>query len=136
MDAAEFGLHMETHVASMETHFPANCNRCKAGFKTIEQMKLHTTGNHQLQEKDVICDLCYNIVNKRQLQTHKAKIHKIFDENPCQHCDYQATQSSSLQTHMKSMHEGIKYPCHQCDYQATQSSHLQRHIESRHIKYL
>ena len=28
IDAEEFGLHMETHVASTETHFPAKCNRC------------------------------------------------------------------------------------------------------------
>ena len=50
----------------------------------------------------------------------------------CQQCDYEATQSIHLSTHIKYKHEGIRYPCDQCDYKATQEGHLRRHKEIKH----
>ena len=46
--------------------------------------------------------------------------------------DYQATTQGSLQRHIQSTHEGIKYPCNQCDSQFTQQSHLKIHILCSH----
>ena len=39
-------------------------------------------------------------------------VSKVFflDKFPCDQCDYKATQKSSLLTHIKSKHEGVKFP--------------------------
>ena len=34
---------------------------------------------------------------------------------------------SSLNTHIRSIHEGIKYPCRQCQYEATTKGDLAQH---------
>ena len=47
-------------------------------------------------------------------------------------CDYKATQKGHLLTHIKSIHEGVKFPCAQCDYKATTKGSLFRHMKSRH----
>ena len=55
----------------------------------------------------------------------------------CNLCDYQATQQSNLRTHIKSVHEGVKYACNLCDYQAKIQTNLTVHIQSIHegVKY-
>ena len=37
-----------------------------------------------------------------------------------------------LLTHIKSIHEGIKYPCDQCDFKATHKGTLKSHMKSIH----
>ena len=37
-----------------------------------------------------------------------------------------------LRTHVKSIHEGVRYPCDQCDYKATQKSNLSKHSKINH----
>ena len=55
----------------------------------------------------------------------------------CDKCNYQATRKSHLNTHKKSVHDGVKYSCDKCNYQATQQSNLKIHKESVHdgVKY-
>ena len=43
-----------------------------------------------------------------------------------------ATQKEDLLSHIKSIHEGVKFPCEQCDYKATQKGHLMKHMKSVH----
>ena len=65
-------------------------------------------------------------------------MHPLKDpRNFCDQCDFKATYKSNLLTHIKSIHEGVKYPCDQCDYKATWRSHLLRHLKSKHkaVKY-
>ena len=42
----------------------------------------------------------------------------------CQQCDYEASNSGHLRTHVESKHEGVRYPCDQCDYKATTEQSL------------
>ena len=53
-------------------------------------------------------------------------------EVSCNQCDYNVTTKGSLLTHIKSIHEGVKFPCDQCDYKATIRGHLLRHMKSIH----
>ena len=39
---------------------------------------------------------------------------------------------SSIYTHIRAAHEGVKYPCEECEYQATQKGDLDRHRKSVH----
>ena len=56
---------------------------------------------------------------------------------PCDQCSYKATWKCRLLSHVKSIHEGVKYSCDQCSYKATQKVNLARHVKSIHegIKY-
>ncbi|MCP4055403.1 MAG: hypothetical protein GY739_20655, partial [Mesoflavibacter sp.] len=47
-------------------------------------------------------------------------------------CDFKATQKGHLFTHIKSIHEEVKFPCEQCNFKATQKGHLLTHIKSTH----
>ena len=55
----------------------------------------------------------------------------------CEQCDYQGARAESLQDHVKSKHEGIKYQWQQCDYKAIGQANLRQHIKSipEGIKY-
>ena len=50
----------------------------------------------------------------------------------CTHCDYKATEPSSLRRHAKAKHEGVKYDCNQCDFQSGYRADLTIHIKSKH----
>ena len=50
----------------------------------------------------------------------------------CKHCDYKATQKGHLLTHIRSIHECVKFPCEQCDYKATRKGNLLSHLKSTH----
>ena len=50
----------------------------------------------------------------------------------CTHCDYKTAKKSSIQTHIKSIHEGKTFACTQCDFKATQKGNLHIHIKSIH----
>ena len=56
----------------------------------------------------------------------------VLKSHQCSQCDYKAPRKGTLQTHIKSVHEGQKIPCPQCEYKATQKGHLQPHIKSVH----
>ena len=45
----------------------------------------------------------------------------------CKECGQKMMNQSSLNTHIRSIHEGIKYPCGQCKHQATSKGNLARH---------
>ena len=38
-----------------------------------------------------------------------------------------------LRSHIKSVHEKVKYPCHQCNKQFTQLGNLKTHIRRKHL---
>ena len=56
----------------------------------------------------------------------------------CQHCDKSYTQSHSLKSHVRIVHEGMKaekrYKCPTCKEGFTQSHSLKSHIEREHKK--
>ena len=76
-------------------------------------------------------NIIVNIVTIRRFRKVSSNLFR------CEHCDYKATTKSSLQQHMKSIHDGVKYSCKYCDYKATPKSNLQQHVKSLHdlVKY-
>ena len=45
----------------------------------------------------------------------------------CKECGKQMMNKSNLNTHVRSVHDGIKYPCGQCQYEATSKGSLAQH---------
>jgi len=52
----------------------------------------------------------------------------------CDQCDTKYTQSGSLATHIKSVHEGVKFKCEKCPVTATQRASLKIHVQAVHDK--
>merc|ERR1712203_791333 len=50
----------------------------------------------------------------------------------CEQCEKEYDQSSHLQKHIRSKHEGMRYTCEVCEYQASTKEYLQQHIRSKH----
>ena len=48
------------------------------------------------------------------------------------HCEYKATNKGNLNSHVKSVHLGVKWPCKICDFKFTDQSALRRHMKSKH----
>ena len=71
-------------------------------------------------------------------QAKKRKLNYISRNNEgkykCRQCDYEASRSSHLRTHVEAIHEGVRYPCNKCDFKATTKSILKthKHKESKH----
>ena len=59
-------------------------------------------------------------------------ISKFSVKYPCNKCEYEATQKSSLKNHIQSKHEGVWYDCNQCDYKAKQLGILTTHVKLKH----
>ena len=79
-----------------------------------------------------VCEQCtYKTTKKSSLITHRKSIHEGV-KLPCDQCIYKATQKGSLLRHIESRHKGVKFPCDQCDYRATQKGSLLRHMKSIH----
>ena len=78
------------------------------------------------------CQECDYMASKSwNLRTHVEAKHEGV-RYPCDQCEYKATTAGSLKTHSDSIHAGVCFPCGQCKYKATQAGNLQRHVDKVH----
>ena len=50
----------------------------------------------------------------------------------CNQCESVYVNKTGLNTHMKSVHEGVKYECNQCNYKATTKGSHKCHTQTVH----
>ena len=50
----------------------------------------------------------------------------------CILCEYQTHARTSLLSHIKSVHEAVRFPCDHCSYEGTTASNLRSHIIAKH----
>ena len=78
------------------------------------------------------CSHCeYKATLKHHLQTHIKSVHQGI-KFQCPRCEHKATQKGDINRHVKSVHEDQKFSCPHCEYKATQKGNLKRHIKSIH----
>jgi len=79
------------------------------------------------------CELCeYKATFKWNLQTHIKSVHEGVRYS-CKLCDYKATTKCGLKKHEESIHEGtFRYKCEQCEYKSSYISNLKQHVKSVH----
>ena len=70
--------------------------------------------------------------NKIRQRQPRNQISSDTKSTECPECGKEFAHRYVMLKHYRSVHEGIKYPCNQCDYQATQQSSLQTHIAAKH----
>ena len=68
---------------------------------------------------------------KTSLYSHKKSIHEGVRYS-CEICNYKATRLGHLKRHKESIHHGVRYSCNSCDYKATDLGNLTKHKESIH----
>ena len=89
---------------------------------------VHMEESDILQNNDSLAkNSSKNIVLKTR--SHKKKVDGMF---LCDQCKTQFTTTRSLNRHIQSIHEGVKFDCDQCNYQATQLAGLKTHIMGKH----
>ena len=79
------------------------------------------------------CGLCDKSYDRRQtLQTHIRTVHDKI-RFKCNSCNYEATQISHLYLHRRNVHEGKTYECNICGKTFTQKTHVNTHKKNVHM---
>ena len=90
-----------------------------------------------LEDSRLKCENCYmNFVDRQTLQRHIRSKHEGIRYS-CDQCDQKFSRPIYLKVHIRAIHEGLKFSCNQCNYQSSTQPHLRKHIEAKHkgIKY-
>ena len=114
------------------------CHFCEYQANYRGNLSYHIKAKHEnfnkylANDPSLKCQECGAVFTKKSsVLTHYKSIHQGI-RSQCNQCDYIATTYSSLYKHIRIKHEGIRYPCPQCEYQATEKGVLRQHIEARH----
>ena len=91
-----------------------------------DMMKAKSDKNEKLSSGNAD-DFLVKIFKLKESSTEKGTIYN------CEECGQKMMNQSSLNTHIRSIHEGIKYPCGQCDYLSVTNSRLHLHRRSGHV---
>ena len=116
------------------------CEECS--FKTYHDfyLRAHKTKYHKI--KNIKCEFClFQSSSKGALTNHKLRKHRSLCEEEirgtdfvCEQnsCSYVASSKSSLNEHVQSIHEGVKYPCKFCHKVGSCKSNIRRHYKVKH----
>ena len=69
--------------------------------------------------------------SKNTLNRHIRTAHDLI-RYPCDQCEYQATEKGALKKHRWWVHSGVKLQCDQCNYQTAMQRTLDTHIKFVH----
>ena len=143
---------VEHSLVEVEKHKKFSCNYCDKAFSQSGTLNRHVktlhmrvkgdmqNSNSNQIETDVIHfeDSHFTAVTENpvldnlymgQIMEEEAEPTKTFK---CYHCEKSFSQSGTLNRHIKSVHEGIRYQCDYCDYAGTTTTCLKRHLANRH----
>ena len=81
-------------------------------------------------EKDLKCDLCeYKTALRAELNTHVRSVHEGLYYS-CSECDWSSKWKSRLDKHIRIKHFGYRIKCNECDWSTTRSDRLKTHVET------
>ena len=110
-----------------------HCGYCDKSFTTKLSLRIHTSNLHVDNEtfKCLTCEKEFN--SKDKLNRHK-KNHKTSREFNCHICDngFAYKWKRELDTHIKIIHENVRYKCDFCQGQFKSKSYLRLHKRNVH----
>ncbi|XP_053676448.1 transcription factor Ouib-like [Anopheles nili] len=123
--------NLHAHLKTHSDERNYTCNVCDRAFRTGRELVNHSKTHSD--EKNFVCRLCSKaFVKQSYLNTHMNTVHVGLKRHRCQECGKQFSNSSNLIAHRR-IHTGEKpYQCTECDSKFNQSSALSRHIRQQH----
>lgn len=124
------------------------CSYCDKTFSQSGSLNRHVKTLH-LKPKDVISNIHINQIEHETIHFEDSNFSEVTENDlyiegittgeiepvknfKCYHCEKSFSQSGTLNRHIKSVHEGIRYQCDFCDYAGTTTTCLKRHLANRH----
>ena len=105
----------------------------------IQQLYRCIVCDYSCSKKSVFFPSCtnsicsYSFSQKSSLESHVKSVHDGKKIHKCSICDYRCSKESNLRRHLKSVHEGKKpHKFSICDYSCSQKVHMESHVESVH----
>ena len=131
IDCTECELQFQDDT-TLNKHFRINhknvtirCNHCEFTTTQPSSLNFHRSSQHKTS-----CNQCdYTTLFIGDLNSHVIRKHKKIK---CEKCNYKSPNMSSLRSHDRSMHEGIKVYCDECNYKCVMLSTLRVHKQSKH----
>ena len=99
---------------------------------TEERLKRKRTSEGQEQKSLFSCEQCQYQASQMSTLNRHVKMKHAESQYKCQQCEHSVETEPGLKRHVKSKHDKIRYYCDQCDFKATQKVLLQRHVEEVH----
>ena len=122
---------LKKHKISHEPR-SVNCEDCEFKTSTKKNLMLHIDRHHN--NITLSCKICsYKCKSKIDFQSHNKRKHdQTFKGYECDQCNYKAERKDYLNTHIRSLHDKVRFQCHLCEYQATRKQYLTSHLGKIH----
>ena len=122
---------LKQHIKSQHDGEMQQCPDCEYRCVKVSTMKDHIQTNHKgVPHQCPHCALKYSTLGN--LNRHIATAHNNDSCFKCNLCDYQGNRKDALNSHIRIVHEGVKYPCPHCTFQGRYKSTLDTHLRVAH----
>ena len=128
----EYRFHLKEHMLLIHGGESHPCERCERSFPSKKALMQHVNDFHLLcRNINVPCPFCGKMLRKRLLKTHIKAVHEKVRFH-CSRCICSYTSAHALEYHVKSVHMGIKANCRFCPNAFTRPSDRDRHERRYH----
>ena len=110
------------------------CGKWRKCFASVGDRNIHVRRVHGCERYVCQCQVCDKLfTQKSSLNHHIKSVHQGGARYPCQVCDRVFNQKGNLNQHIKSVHQGEKpYHCADCGKNFSQKADLFLHIRAVH----
>ena len=122
-------------VTKAQNELIFKCPACAKVFTKKCNMRAHFSIFHEIQKSNKVCNICGNeFISNKQLKRHMTSAHGYKSDYHCKDCDKYFTSKTGLNTHIKQIHEKIRFSCDLCEKSFTAENTLKNHKISFHDK--